>query len=128
MITSITKGIQVIVETHYQPEHSQPVQSHYVFTYRITIKNNSAYTVQLKSRFWEISDLCFPKREVEGEGVIGKQPILEPNEIHQYVSGCNIRSGIGMMKGYYMMEKIIDGKLFEVKIPEFVMTIPSRLN
>lgn len=128
MITGVTKGIKVSVETNYQPEHSQPAHEHFVFTYRITIENNSGSTVQLKSRHWDISDAAFPKHEVDGDGVVGKQPILEPGEIHQYVSGCNLRSGVGKMSGYYTMEKIIDGKVFDVQIPEFIMVVPFKLN
>lgn len=128
MITIITKGIKVSVETNYQPEHSQPVHEHFVFTYRITIENNSSNTVQLKARHWDILDATYPKHEVDGEGVVGKQPILEPGEIHQYVSGCNLRSGVGKMKGYYIMERVMDGRLFNVEIPEFTMIAPFKLN
>lgn len=128
MITVVTKGIKVSVETKYQPEHSQPANDHFVFTYRITIENNSNHTVQLKARHWDIYDVTFPKNEVDGDGVVGKQPVLEPGEIHQYVSGCNLRSGMGKMCGYYIMERIIDGRLFNVEIPEFIMIAPHKLN
>lgn len=128
MITGVTKGIRVSVETTYQPEHSQPANEHFVFTYRITIENNSAHTVQLKARHWDIIDVAHPKHEVDGDGVVGKQPVLEPGEIHQYVSGCNLRSGIGKMKGYYIMERIVDGRIFNVEIPEFFMVVPFKLN
>jgi ApaG protein len=128
MITGITKGIKVSVETNYQPEHSRPANEHFVFTYRITIENSSNHTVQLRARHWDIIDVTFPKHEVEGEGVVGKQPILEPGEIHQYVSGCNLKSGIGKMSGYYIMERVIDGKVFNVEIPEFIMVVPFKLN
>ncbi|NQZ78742.1 MAG: Co2+/Mg2+ efflux protein ApaG [Ekhidna sp.] len=128
MTTGVTKGIKVSVETNYQPEHSQPAHQHFVFTYRITIENNSTSTVQLKARHWDIFDAGHPINEVDGEGVVGKQPVLEPGEIHQYVSGCNLKSGIGKMKGYYTMERIVDGKLFNVEIPEFNMVVPFKLN
>ena len=128
MITGVTKGIKVSVETTYQPEHSQPAQEHFVFTYRITIENSSNNTVQLKARHWDIIDAAFPVHEVDGEGVVGKQPVLEPGEIHQYVSGCNLRSGIGKMKGHYIMERIVDGRLFNVEIPEFIMIVSFKLN
>ena len=128
MITVVTKGIKVSVETNYQSEHSQPANEHFVFTYRITIENNSSCTVQLKSRHWDITDAGYPKHEVDGDGVVGKQPILESGEIHQYVSGCNLRSGVGKMGGFYTMEKIIDGKVFNIEIPEFIMIVPFKLN
>ena len=128
MITGVTKGIKVSVETSYQPEHSKPASEHFVFTYKITIENCSNSTVQLKARHWDIYDASFPKYEVDGDGVVGKQPTLEPGQIHEYVSGCNLRSGMGKMKGYYIMERIIDGRLFNVEIPEFIMLVPFKLN
>lgn len=128
MRTQITQGIKVSVETEYQPSYSSPSQYHYVFTYRITIENQSEYTIQLLKRFWHIFDAGFSKREVEGEGVVGQQPVLEPGQVHQYVSGCNLKSGIGKMMGTYLMERIVDGTRLEVKIPAFMMVAPMRLN
>ena len=128
LITDITKGVKVTVETEYQPEYSNPAQYLFVFTYRITIENQSSHTIQLKSRHWEIVDVTNPRRHVDGEGVVGKQPVLEPGQVHQYVSGCNLRSGIGKMHGYYTMEKLLDGKYFNVNIPEFMMMVPFYMN
>ena len=128
MVSEITKGVEVSVETEYQPEYSSPRQYHFVFTYRITISNKSEYTIQLLRRHWHIHDSAFKNREVEGEGVVGQQPTLEPGQTHQYVSGCNLKSGLGKMYGTYLMERVLDGKRFKVKIPEFTMTAPYRLN
>jgi len=128
MVTEITQGIRVTVETEYQPSYSSPSQHHYVFTYRITIENQSENTIQLKRRHWYISDAGYFPREVEGEGVVGQQPVLEPGELHQYVSGCNLKSGIGKMAGTFQMERIVDGVKLKVNIPEFVMVAPFRLN
>ena len=128
MITEITQGIKVSVETEYQPSYSSPSQYHYVFTYRITIENQSEYTIQLLRRHWHIYDAGFTPREVEGDGVVGQQPVLEPGQNHQYVSGCNLKSGIGKMVGTYQMERIVDGVRFEVVVPEFTMIAPIRLN
>lgn len=128
MTTDTTKGVKVTVDTEYQQEYSNPVQDHYVFTYQITIENLSDKTIQLLSRHWDIIDLTHPKREVEGEGVVGKQPILEPGQMHQYVSGCNLKSGLGKMSGHYTMERLVDGKRFIVNIPEFEMVVPFKLN
>ncbi|MEO1655134.1 MAG: Co2+/Mg2+ efflux protein ApaG [Bacteroidota bacterium] len=128
MITQITDGIKVSVLTGYQKEYSSPAQSHYVFTYKISIENCSSYTIQLLKRHWFIHDVNGFVKEVEGEGVVGKQPILEPGEIHQYVSGCNLRTGIGKMRGTYLMERIYDGKHFEVFIPEFTLMVPFLCN
>lgn len=128
MVTSITKGIKVSVETEYQPKYSSPRQYHYVFTYKVTIENQSEHTIQLLRRHWFIKDAGFKEREVEGDGVVGQQPILEPGQYHEYTSGCNLRSGIGKMYGTYAMERIIDGVQFEVAIPEFTMVMPDRNN
>lgn len=128
MVTEITQGIRVTVETEYQPAYSSPSQYHYVFTYRVTIENQSENTIQLLRRHWHISDAGFSPREIEGEGVVGQQPVLEPGQTHQYVSGCNLKSGIGKMAGTYQMERIVDGIKLEVTIPEFVMIAPIRNN
>ena len=128
MVTEITQGIKVSVETEYQPAYSSPSQFHFVFTYRITIENQSEYTIQLMRRHWHIYDAGFLMREVEGEGVVGQQPVLEPGQSHHYVSGCNLKSGLGKMLGTYTMERIIDGSRVQVNIPEFTMVAPLRLN
>lgn len=128
MVSEITKGVKVIVETEYQPEYSSPRQFHYVFTYKVTIENHSDHTIKLLRRHWHISDAGYVSHEVEGEGVVGQQPIMEPGNDHQYISGCNLKSGIGKMAGTYLMERILDGKTFEVSIPEFTMITAERLN
>ena len=119
MVSAITKGIQVSVETTYQPDFSNPQQHHYVFTYKVRIENKSNHTVQLLRRRWEIYDATETRKIVEGDGVVGQQPILEPGESHTYVSSCNLKSGIGKMRGSFTFEKLMDGKLMEIVIPEF---------
>lgn len=119
MVIAITEGIKVTVEVTYQPEFSSPHQHHYVFTYKVNIENNSSHTLQLMRRKWEIYDAGDVAKTVEGDGVVGQQPILEPGNRHEYVSGCNLKSGLGKMRGSFFMEKLFDGKYLEVKIPEF---------
>ena len=128
IITEVTAGIKVSVETFYQPTHSNPAQAHYVFAYRISIQNDSEYAIRLKRRHWYIVDSDNTRREVEGEGVVGEQPHLAPGETYRYVSGCNLNTEIGKMYGTYLMERQFDKKLFFVKIPEFRMVVPSKLN
>ncbi len=128
MDTTTTQGVTVSVTTSYLPDYSSPVQGHYVFAYRITIRNDSEHTVKLRRRHWYIHDANGTVREVEGEGVVGQQPVLEPGEVHQYVSGCNLKTGLGKMLGNYQMERIADGRLFQVRIPEFTLVVPYRLN
>lgn len=128
MVTQITDGVKVSVETMYQSEYSNPAQEHYMFAYKITIENLGDYTVQLMRRHWQIFDSNGSIREVEGEGVVGEQPVIEPGEQHEYVSGCNLKTDIGSMKGTYLMRRLIDNREVEVKIPEFQLVAPYRLN
>ncbi|SEF97681.1 Co2+/Mg2+ efflux protein ApaG [Algoriphagus boritolerans] len=121
MVISVTEGIKVCVEVTYQAEFSSPHQHHYVFTYKVTIENNSQHTYQLLKRKWQIFDAAEESKIVEGNGVVGQQPIREPGDSHSYVSGCNLKSGLGKMKGSYTMEKLFDGKSIEVEVPEFQM-------
>ena len=128
MVAKITEGVKVTVETFYQPDYSNPLNSEYMFAYKITIENYSTHAVRLKRRHWHIYDTNGTLRDVEGEGVVGKQPLLNPGEAHHYVSGCNLRTDMGKMCGTYTMERISDGKLFEVNIPEFHLVAPFKLN
>lgn len=128
MSTEVTAGIKVTVETIFQPTHSNPVQHHYVFAYRITISNESEESIKLKRRHWYIIDSDNARREVEGEGVVGEQPVIEPGQLYRYVSGCNLNTEIGKMYGTYLMERLSDNKMFYVKIPEFRMIVPSKMN
>ncbi|GHA57781.1 Co2+/Mg2+ efflux protein ApaG [Pontibacter akesuensis] len=128
MDTKTTEGVKVTVTTNYLPDYSSPVQQHFVFAYKIRIENNSEFTVKLLRRHWYIHDSTGAMREVEGEGVVGQQPTLEPGESHEYVSGCNLKTGIGKMRGTYKMERMVDGRKFDVTIPEFTLVVPYKLN
>jgi ApaG protein len=128
MVTEITEGVRVSVEVEYQPDYSSPSQYHYVFTYRVTIENNSSRTIQVLRRKWHIQDAGYTTREVAGDGVVGQQPVIEPGKTHQYVSGCNLKSGLGSMYGSYEVERLVDGKLLKVTIPRFQMIAPFKLN
>jgi ApaG protein len=128
MLTATTKGIKVSVETFYNPLHSRPSEQRYVFTYRITIENTSDFTVQLLKRHWTIIDAGGNRRDVHGDGVVGVQPLIAQGESHQYVSYANMDTDIGKMYGTYLMERHIDGEQFEVKIPEFRLIAPFKMN
>jgi ApaG protein len=99
-----------------------------MFAYRITIENESEYAIKLLRRHWFIFDSVGEHKEVEGDGVVGKQPVIQPGEHHQYVSGCNLKSEMGTMRGTYQMQRLADGKLFDVVIPEFTLITPEKLN
>ena len=79
-------------------------------------------------RHWFIVDALGQKREVEGEGVVGEQPVLQAGESYEYISGCDLKTDIGKMYGSYLMVNLFDGKLFQVEIPEFFMTAPLKMN
>lgn len=128
MVTAITLGVKISVETNYQDDHSDPANGDFLFAYRIKIENLTDYTVQLKRRQWFIFDSNGNQREVEGEGVVGEQPIIEPGEYHSYVSACNLNTDIGSMSGNYLMTRLADNKDFIVDIPEFELIVPYRLN
>ncbi len=128
MVTEVTSGVRVTVETFYQPTHSNPGQFHFVFAYRITIVNESGEDIRLRRRHWYIIDSDNTRREVEGEGVVGEQPLIANGQTYRYVSGCNLGTEIGKMHGTYLMERCKDKKLFYVKIPEFKLIVPNKLN
>ena len=128
MITQVTSGIKISVETFYRPDQSYSKQNQHVFAYRITITNNSDYTVQLKRRHWFIIDASATNREVEGEGVVGETPVIGSGENYQYVSGCNLDSEVGKMYGTYLFERLMDKKPFYARIPEFMLVVPYKMN
>ena len=128
MVKKVTDGITISVETFYQPDYSNPIGSEFMFAYRITIENNNKFAVKLLSRHWYIYDSNGSLREVEGEGVVGVQPQINPGELYQYISGCNLRTEIGKMHGTYLMENINNKKTFTVAIPSFQMSTPFKLN
>lgn len=128
MVSKLTDGVKISVEQFYQPEYSNPVQGEFMFAYRITIENNNAFPVQLLRRHWWIVDSNADKREVEGEGVIGVQPVIAPGEKYQYISGSNLKSEFGVMTGTYLMENLVSKQRFEVKIPAFQMEAPFKRN
>ena len=128
MVAQITEGVKISVETTYQPEYSNPVNEHFMFAYKIQIENLGDYAVQLLSRHWVIFDSNGTKREVDGEGVVGLQPIIEPGQNHEYVSGCNLKTDMGTMQGTYQMKRLVDNELFDALIPEFTLIAPFKLN
>ena len=128
MVSSITRGVKVTVESFYQSDYSSPLNGEFMFAYRINIINESQEIVKLLRRHWFIIDSNGLTREVEGEGVVGQQPILEQGEQYEYVSGCNLKTEIGKMYGSYLMERATDKRQFYVNIPEFKLVAPQKLN
>jgi ApaG protein len=124
----ITQGIEVNVETFFQPEHSNPRKGTFVFAYHISICNHNLFTVQLLRRKWTVVNSFGDVRKVEGEGVVGRQPVLYPGDSYQYVSGCDLTTPMGKMFGTYVFQNKITGQEFEVRIPVFKMEAPEILN
>lgn len=128
MESAVTEGVKISVEQFYQADYSNPHQREFMFAYRVTIENSNSFPVQLLRRHWYIQDSNAEQREVEGEGVIGIQPIIAPQEQYQYISGCNLKSELGQMYGTYMMENLHTKVKFDVKIPVFQMEAPFKRN
>ena len=128
MVSEISEGVQISVETFYQAEYSNVANNEYMFAYRITIENTNGFPVKLLYRNWSIYDSIGTTREVEGEGVIGVQPIINSGERYQYVSGCNLNSEMGKMKGKYLFENLHNKTQFSAVIPSFEMVTPFKLN
>ena len=116
--------IQVRVKTRHLPEHLPSDSKQFAFAYHITIENKRNETVQLINRFWRITDANGKATDVEGAGVVGKQPILKSGESFGYTSGVVIDTPVGNMEGYYEMEQE-NGERFRVTIPLFRLAIPS---
>ena len=115
-----TEGIRITVRPRYVPEQSRPSQRHFVFAYYVRIENVSQETAQLVSRRWLIHDSVGRDTEVEGEGVVGEQPVLAPGRVHEYQSFCVLQSGNGHMEGSYRFVRA-DGSAFEAQIPRFIL-------
>lgn len=128
MVTQITKGIKISVLTSFEGTFFKNHKIHFAFSYEITIENQSKDSVQLTARHWEIYDTLNDKEVVDGEGVVGKKPVLKPGEKHTYTSGCLLASPIGAMKGYYSMINFTNTKTFKVEIPTFKLSAPFAIN
>ncbi len=120
---TVTQGVRVQVMAQYSPEQSQPSQNQWFFLYTVQISNEGVETVQLISRHWIITDADHHVKEVQGLGVVGKQPVLDPGESFQYTSGCPLSTPFGSMRGTYQMLKP-DGERFDVEIGPFALTEP----
>ena len=128
MVTQITRGIKISVNTSFEGTYFKNYKIHFAFSYEVTIENFSKDSVQLISRHWEIFDSLNEIEMVDGEGVIGKKPVLKPGEIHTYSSGCLLSSPHGAMKGFFNMINFTTTKNFRVIVPAFRLSAPYALN
>ncbi|WP_034922631.1 Co2+/Mg2+ efflux protein ApaG [Gillisia sp. CAL575] len=128
MVQKVTCGIKISVETNFEGTFYKNYKIHFAFGYQVTIENQSKDSVQLTSRFWNIKDALKDNEIVQGEGVIGKKPVLLPGETHTYNSGCLLSAPFGSMSGYYEMVNFTTSKKFKVAIPAFKLSAPFALN
>ncbi len=119
-----TRGVTVRVSVSYLPEQSEPQRGRWFWAYHIRIENGGDRTVQLLTRHWIITDGRGARHTVEGEGVVGEQPLIEPGASYDYVSGCPLGTSSGAMHGNYRMVGE-DGISFDVDIPDFPLIAPA---
>ncbi len=130
METAITNGVKISVEVNYQPTTNRILGSEgeHIFAYQVTIENQNSFAIQLLRRHWHICNALNMRREVEGPGVIGEQPVLSYQGKHSYISYCPLTTEIGKMYGSFLMKNLEDDSMFRVDIPEFLMILPETLN
>ena len=124
---AITSGIKVQVVSKYIPEHTNPDIPRYFFAYWVTITNESKTAIKLMDRHWEITDAIGKLKVVDGEGVIGKQPLIKPGESFSYNSFCPIETEFGMMTGHFQVKRE-DGHFIKIEIPQFQLISPFSIN
>jgi ApaG protein len=122
-----TQGIRVRVESFYVADRSAPALNAYFFAYRIRITNEGDEWAALRSRHWIITDGNGLTSEVEGEGVVGETPELEPGESFEYTSACPLSTRVGFMRGSYTIARR-NGATFRAKIAEFALLAPGTEN
>lgn len=121
---AMTDGITVRVAVNFLPEQSRLEAGKWFWVYHIRIENHGSCAVQLLTRHWKITDGRGMVNLVEGEGVVGEQPLIRPGGSHDYVSGCPLATPNGSMEGHYTFRGE-DGELFEAAIPFFPLTAPA---
>ena len=125
MYTQTTRSIRVTVSPIYLEDQSVPAENHFVWAYHVRLENEGKETVQLRNRYWRITDALGRVQEVRGPGVVGEQPVLEPGQSFEYTSGTPLPTPSGIMVGSYEMEAA-DGRAFEVAIPAFSLDSPHQ--
>lgn len=123
----MSNDIQIFVETDYIEDQSNSSEERFVFAYTITIENIGVSPAQLLARHWVITDSNGKIDEVEGDGVIGEQPVIQPGEAFSYTSGAILETDVGTMAGSYQMINE-GGQPFDADIPEFVLSVPRTLH
>lgn len=125
MYSKTTRSITVTVKPFFLDDQSSPEESHYVWAYHVRIENRGGETVQLRHRYWHITDSLGRVQEVRGAGVVGEQPVLKPGESFEYTSGTPLPTPSGIMVGAYQMESE-QGERFDVEVPPFSLDSPHQ--
>lgn len=125
MYSKTTNDIQISVKPIYLDGQSDPETHHFVWAYHVRIANHSPNVVQLKRRYWRVTDALGRVQEVNGEGVVGEQPVLHPGQVFEYTSGTPLPTSSGIMVGRYQMVDA-SGAPFEVDIPAFSLDLPDE--
>ncbi len=110
----------------YLPDQSDLTNQKFVWSYEITIANQSDEIVQLLNRYWRITDMTGKVEEVHGTGVIGLQPLIKPGKQFVYTSFCQLTTPQGTMEGHYEMQTL-EEQLFIIQIPKFILSAPSSI-
>jgi ApaG protein len=118
MYRAVTRDIEVVVTPRFVADRSSPENNYFFWAYTISITNNGADTVQLKTRHWRITDAHGRKQEVRGAGVVGEEPTLKAGEVFEYTSGVPLQTPSGFMVGTYGMESA-NGEHFDIDVPAF---------
>ena len=124
MYQQMTRSIHISVEPFYVDDQSSPASGRFVFGYRVQIDNQGKEAVQLMSRYWQITDALGRTMEVEGAGVVGEQPLIEPGDSFEYTSGTPLATPSGVMTGRYQMVTA-SGETFDAAIPAFSLDAPG---
>ena len=122
--SATTGEVTIRVSVSFLPEQSEPARGRWFWAYHIRIENGGRRAVQLVSREWTICDGRGGRHEVQGEGVVGEQPVIEPGASFDYVSGCPLTTPTGWMEGRYQMVAA-DGRSFDAEIPRFALVAPA---
>ncbi len=120
-------GFIIQTQVNFLPDQSDESDNRFVFSYTINITNLGNSIARLISRHWIITDAYNHVQEVHGQGVVGEQPLLKPNQSFEYTSGTVLTTQVGTMRGSYQMQAE-DGTLFDIEIPQFVLSVPRVLH
>lgn len=122
---AVTENISVTVWPEFIDSKSSVIGDLFIWAYHVRIDNNRNDSIKLVSRYWRIIDEKGIVQEVNGEGVVGEQPIIVPGANYQYSSGVHLRYPSGIMMGKYQVKKVESNEVFDIVIPTFSLDVPT---